>query len=190
MPFLDESQILKVGFKNVGKHVAISDKCSIYNASNICIGDYSRIDDFSILSAGSGGLTIGKYVHIACFSSMQGAEGIILDDYSGLSSRVAIYSSTDDYSGEFLTNPTVPARYRNVISGPVFLEKHVIVGAASVILPGVHIGLGAAIGAMSLVTKRCEPFSVYVGCPARKFKNRSMRLLDLEHEHHNEVYSG
>ncbi len=187
MPFLDENQIREIGFKEVGKHVLISDKCAIYNASNIRIGDHSRIDDFSILSAGPSGLTIGQHVHIACFCSIQGAESIVLEDYSALSSRVAVYSSTDDYSGGFLTNPTVPARFRNVISKPVFLEKHVLIGAGSVILPGVHIGLGTAVGAMSLVTKRCKPFSVYFGIPAKKLIDRSKKLIDLEHEHQKEV---
>ncbi len=44
--FYDSSELSKLGLKSVGKNVLISDKCSIYNPSNISIGDNVRIDDF------------------------------------------------------------------------------------------------------------------------------------------------
>lgn len=45
------------------------------------------------------------------------------------------------------------------------------IGANVVVLPGVTIGDGVVIGAGSIVTKDCEPDSVYVGAPARKIKS-------------------
>ncbi len=180
MPFLDVGRLENVGFKKVGREVKISDRCSIYNPQNISLGDFTRIDDYCILSAGKDGIDIGSYVHIACYCSLQGEGIIVLQDFVNLSSRIAIYSSSDDFSGESLTNPTIPDRYRNVISGPVIIERHVIIGAGSVVLPGVRIGTGAAIGAMSFVKTGCDPFGMYAGIPARKVKDRSRRLLELE----------
>ena len=63
---------------------------------------------------GKGGIEIGNYIHIAIFCSLQGEGKITLEDFSGISSRVSIYSSNDDYTGEFMSNPTVPAEYTNV----------------------------------------------------------------------------
>jgi acetyltransferase-like isoleucine patch superfamily enzyme len=62
----------------------------------------------------------------------------------------------------------------------VHLGKHVIVGTGSTILPGVTIGEGAAIGAMSLVTKDIQPWKIAVGIPAKEIKERDRGLLQLE----------
>ena len=104
----------------------------------------------------------------------------MLEDFSGVSSRVSIYSSNDDYTGDFLCHPTIPAAYRNVKIGKVVLGKHAIIGAGSVILPDVEIGAGVVVGALSLVKEDCESFGVYAGCPARKRRSRSRKLLELE----------
>ena len=60
MSFLSKKELNDLGFKSLGENVLISDKCSIYNAKNISIGDNTRIDDFAILSAGDGGIEIGN----------------------------------------------------------------------------------------------------------------------------------
>ncbi len=180
MSYLSQKDLLSFGFKELGQNVKISDKVSLYGTQYISIGSNVRIDDFCILSAGEGGIFIGDYVHIACYSSLIGKEKIQLDDFSGLSSRVSVYSSSDDYSGSFLTNPTVPNTYTNIISGMVIIQKHVIIGANVVILPNVTIGIGSAIGALSLVTKSVEPFCISSGVPARFLKKRKENLLLLE----------
>lgn len=182
MAFLTQAELEKIGFASLGKDVQISDKASLYNPARISIGDHSRVDDFCVLSAGGGGIVIGSHVHIACYSSLIGKMTITLEDFAGLSSRVCIYSSSDDYSGESLTNPTTPDRFRNVQHAPVKLGRHVIVGAGTVILPGVTIGEGAAVGALSLLMKNIDPFTIVMGSPPRKVGQRSMKLLELEQE--------
>jgi len=182
MAFLSQEKVAKLGLKYVGKDVQISDKASIYNPNNISIGDYSRIDDFCILSAGLGGISVGRYVHIACLSYMIGKGAIVLEDFSGISGRVAIYSSNDDYSGAALTNPTVLEQYRNATYGDVVLRKHSLVGAGAIILPSVEVGVGAVVAAMALVKHDCMEFSVNAGIPAKKIGNRKEDLLELEKE--------
>jgi len=180
MSYLSGAQLSKIGFAKIGKDVLVSEHASVYNPGNIQIGNSVRIDDFSILSAGNGGITIGNYVHIAAGSMLFGDCNITMGDFSGLSSRVCVYSSSDDYSGTCLTNPTVPKDLRNVISNPVTLGRHVIIGTGSVIMPGVVLEDGCAIGALSLVSKRCEAFKIYAGNPARFIKTRSRDFLALE----------
>ncbi len=180
MSYLETSDLNTMGFHSLGNNVLISSKASIYNPSNISIGDHVRIDDFCILSAGEGGIQIGNYVHIACYCCLIGNAPIIIHDFTNLSSRVALYSSSDDFSGEALTNPTVPYKFRKVTSKTVILHKHVIIGTGSTILPGVVLGECVSIGAMSLVNKNCDPFYIYYGIPARKRKKRKKDLLLLE----------
>lgn len=180
MAFLARATLESMGFASLGENVLISDKASIYNCKNIHLGSNVRIDDFCVLSAGAGGIHLGNYVHIAVYSLLIGAGSIRLEDFAGLSSRVSIYSSSDDYSGAALTNPTVPAEFTNVQTADVRLGRHVIVGSGTVILPGVVIHDGAAVGALSLVKKDCEPFGIYSGVPARRLGARKRDLLEVE----------
>lgn len=180
MAMLSRDAIEKMGFASVGKNVQISDRASFYGISMIAVGNNVRIDDFCVLSAGVGGIVIGDNIHIAVYTSLIGAGKIMLSDFCNLSSRVSIYSSNDDYSGEAMTNPTIPGRYTGVTHADVFIGRHVIVGSGSVILPGVTLEDGVAVGALSLVTKDCEAFGVYAGNPARRIKVRKRDLLELE----------
>lgn len=179
---LSREQIQSMGFASVGKNVQISDRASFYGIGKIHLGDHVRIDDFCILSAGEGGIHIGNYIHIACYTSLIGGGRITLSDFSNLSSRVSIYSSNDDYSGSTMTNPMVPDNFKNVQHAPVHIGRHVIVGSGSVVLPGTILGDGSAVGALSLVTSNCEEFGIYAGTPAKRISNRSKNLLELERE--------
>lgn len=182
MAFLSPDELRSLGLAGCGENVLISSKASLYNPGRIAIGNHVRIDDFCVLSAGEGGIEIGSFVHVAVFCSLIGAGKIILSDFSNLSSRVSLYSSTDDFSGEHMTNPTVPSRYTGVTHAPVSIGRHVVIGSGTVVLPGVAIGEGAAIGALSLVKEDCEAFTVYAGTPARPLKQRKARLLELEQQ--------
>ncbi len=180
MGFLNQDSLLAMQFQFLGEGVQVSEKASIYGASRISLGSYCRIDDFCVLSAGDGGIFIGRYVHIAVMSSLIGRGRIQLGDFCNVSSRVSIYSSSDDYSGAFMTNPTVPENYTNVDHRDVVLERHVIVGSGAVILPGVTIGEGTAVGALSLVNGSLDAFGIYAGSPIKRIKSRSTRLIELE----------
>lgn len=180
MAWLTSEQISNMGFAKVGSNVLLSDKSSYYNCPNIEIGNNVRIDDFCVLSAGSGGIFIGRNIHIAVYSLLIGGGKIVLSDFSGLSSRVSIYSSNDDYSGIAMTNPTIPTEFTNVTHADVIIGKHVIIGSGSIILPGVVIEEGAAIGALSLVKKDCQAFTTYAGYPLKRIGERSNKLLEVE----------
>lgn len=47
-------------------------------------------------------------------------------------------------------------------------------------MPGVVLNEGTSIGAMSLVLKSTQAWSIYVGNPAKKLKDRKKDLLELE----------
>lgn len=180
MAYLSREQLASLDFKHLGEDVRISDRAALYNTPAISIGNHVRIDDFCVLSAGNGGISIGDFIHIAVYCSLIGREHIALDDFCNLSSRVSIYSSNDDYSGATLTNPTIPDEFKAVQYGEVRLHKHVIVGAGSVILPDVTLGVGVAVGALSLVNRSAPEFSVLAGIPARQVGERKRDLLEIE----------
>lgn len=178
MSFLSNAELKEIGFRYLGSNVKVSSRASIYDASKISIDDNSRIDDFCVLS---GKVTVGKNVHIAVNCNLAGGElGITLSDFSGLAYNCNIFTQSDDYSGNTLTNPTVPKMFKNEISKKVVIGRHVIIGVGSVIFPGVHVADGCSIGAMTMVTKNTEEWAIYFGMPARKIKNRSKKLLELE----------
>ncbi|MFC0414203.1 acyltransferase [Cytobacillus solani] len=180
MSFYTSEELKKIGFKNFGENIKISKKCSIYSPESIEIGNNVRIDDFCLLSGGEKGIKIGSNIHIAAFSAIYGEGGVLLEDFCTLSSRVILYSLTDDYSGLSMTNPTVPKEYTGVIKAPITISKHVIIGTNSTVLPNVVIGEGSAIGAHSLVTKNINSWGIYAGIPAKKIKDRSKVLLNKE----------
>jgi galactoside O-acetyltransferase len=180
--FYTREELLKIGFKALGENVLISDKTSIYNAKNIEIGSNTRIDDFCILSAGSEGIKIGSYVHIACGVSLIGKEKITLEDFSAISGKSSVYSSSDDYSGSVLIGPTIPSEFTNVDHRPVYIGKYAIIGCNSVVLPGSIIPEGCGFGALSLVNGEYESYKLYGGIPAKYIKDRKHveEHLDLD----------
>jgi galactoside O-acetyltransferase len=179
---LSRNALEAIGFASIGADVHISDKASFYGAGRIKIGNHVRIDDYCVLSAGEGGIEIGNHIHIAVYTSLIGAGKITLADFCNISSRVSIYSSSDDYTGGSMTNPTVPDEFKNVQHAPVALGRHVIIGCGTVILPGITLEEGVAVGALSLVNKNCKSFGTYVGNPARRIKDRKRDLLVLERQ--------
>ena len=178
--YYNSGELRQFGFRQVGENVQLAKNMIIIGLQNISLGNNIRIDGHTVIAAHTGALTVGNHVHVGggCFLGCAGT--IILADFSGLSQNVSIYSGSDDYSGNTLTNPTVPDKYRNVKVAPVRIERHVIVGSGAVILPGVSIGEGASVGALSLVTKSLEAWGVYFGTPVKRLKARSSELLALE----------
>lgn len=186
MAYLSQEALEAMGFGKLGSNVRISDKASVYDCEKIELGDNCRIDDFCVIS---GRVKIGRFCHVASMCLVAGGKpGVTLNEFCGLAYGVKVFAQTDDYSGASLTNPTVPARFKRETLSPVTLGKHVIVGAGSVVMPGVAIAEGCSVGAMSLVSKSTEAWGVYFGSPARKIKNRKKDMLELERQFLEEFY--
>lgn len=177
--FYTLKELKEIGFHSIGgDDISISRKASIYSPGKISIGNHVRIDDFCILS---GHIEIGSYVHIAAYSALYGGtEGIFIDDFANLSSRVSVYSVSDDYSGMTMTGPMVPEEYKAVDSAPVHIERHVIIGSTSVILPGTTLREGSSFGSFSFINHDSESWSMNAGIPFKKIKDREKRVLELE----------
>jgi acetyltransferase-like isoleucine patch superfamily enzyme len=176
--FYSADELAGLGLRRYGDDVLIDRAARIIRPDRLELGSHVRIDAFSIISCGDGGVSVGDYVHIAAFAFLAGAGRIEIGDFVNLSGRVSIYTSNDDYSGATLAGPMVPERYRGTTTGPVTVGRHAIVGAGTVILPNVMIGEGAAVGALSLIRHDVAPFTVWAG--GRTLKERQRDLLELE----------
>ncbi|MEP0773316.1 MAG: acyltransferase [Acidobacteriota bacterium] len=174
------NQAASLPFKRRGEDVIVWPLAKIIAPQVIELGNSVIIDDF-VFFAGGQGAVIGDFVHIACHTSVTGGGAFVMEDFAGLSGGVRIYTGNEDYTGGSLTNPTVPAPFRQPIRSWVILRRHAIVGANAVILPGVEIGEGAVVGANALVRSSCEPWTIYVGSPAQPVKSRPRdTILRLE----------
>lgn len=180
--YFGSDELRGFGFASVGENVAIAKNCTIIAPERIEIGDHVRIDSNVHIVAAEGKVTLGSYIHIGGACHIAGRGGVMMNDFSGLSQGVRIYSASDDYSGEHMTNPMVPDEYLGFNVAPVLLGRHAIIGSGSVVLPGCNIGEGVAVGALALVTKSLPPWGIYSGAPARRLRDRSRRLLELEAE--------
>lgn len=173
--FYSEGELAELGLKSYGTKVLISRYAKIYSPEKISIGNNVRIDDFCVLS---GNITLGSHIHIAAYSALYGGVyGIEMEDYTGISARVTIYSAIDDFTGDYLIGPIHESLHTNVTGGKVVLHKFSQIGVNSMVFPYVQIGEGAVLGAMSMAKKDLAPWTINAGIPARFIKERTKTLL-------------
>jgi acetyltransferase-like isoleucine patch superfamily enzyme len=163
-PYYSRDELLAFGFLNVGDPVWISRKCSFYAISG-SVGHHVRVDDFCVLK---GHLVIGNYVHVGGFVSLSGVAGTVeLCDGCSLANRVSIYTGSDNFQDSGLNSNLVPQHMVRTIKGDVRIGRAALVGAHSVVMPGVVVGDVAAVGALSVVYFPVEPGCVLVSGSAR-----------------------
>jgi galactoside O-acetyltransferase len=166
---------------SVGENVRVHRSVLFFNGKKIRAASNIRIDCFSLVSAGDEGIEIGHNVHIAAGVHIYGSGGrILIHPFVGLSSRVTVYTASDDYREGYLTGPTVPDDLKKLKCAAVTLGRHTIVGAGSIIMPGVVTGTGAAVGALAFVNRNVPEFAIVAGNPAREIGTRGKLLLELE----------
>jgi len=172
-----------------GENVRIH-RTVLFFGNNIDIGSNVRIDCYSVITSGKP-VILGNYIHMGAGVHVFGTEGVKMDDYSGLSSRCSIFTSTEDYVEGYMTNPTVPDSFKKVFAAPVHLKKHVILGCGSIVMPGVTLKEGVSVGAMSFVNKDARPYTIIAGTPAREIGKRNKEQLSkMEKALLSSKYSG
>lgn len=161
----------KKKLKYCGENVIIGKTVRIRKPEECIIGDNTIIDDFSYISCP---IEIGKNCHIASHVSISGGEGKFkMGDYSTISNHCSLHCASSDYTKVSLDLPSVPkeqqfgGEIKNIILG-----NFVTIGAHSCLLPGVLAKDGSSCGAYSLVKDIMDEWSLYVGIPAKKIKNR------------------
>lgn len=111
-------------------------------------------------------LTCGSRVSLNRYTIINAYGGVSIGDDTLIGPFVVIHSANH----RFLPNKTI--RQSGYDVKPVSIGADVWIGASAIILPGVTIGDGAIVAAGAVVTKNVEPYTVVVGVPAQKLKDR------------------
>jgi len=165
----------KIIFKKRGADVRINELAVISRPELVEIGNHVAIDMGVYISVNA---KIGDYIHIAPHVCIIGGADavIIMEDFSGISAGSVLVCASDDFRMGLL-GPFTPIEFRHVINKPIILKKYSCVGVNSVVMPGVTLGEGSVIGAGSVVTKNTEPWTVYIGSPAKAVSVRDAKLV-------------
>ena len=159
------------------------------NVIDSVVGDGSKIWNFCNVY----GCTIGRNTQIGSYCEVR--KGASVGDDCRLQSYILVAEDcvVGNYvligPGVIFTNDNEPSALKSSEKTwklkPVRVEDHAVLGARSVLLPGVCIGERAVVAAGSVVTRDVEPWAVVMGSPARKvgdirespFKERWPELL-------------
>lgn len=158
-------------FQCYGEDVIISDQAIIKHPHLCRIGSHVAIDNVSFSTS----VDIGDYIHIAPYVCTIGGKNsnVIFEHFSFAAAGTKIVAGSDDYTGVGLVSPVIPMEYRSVIFSSVIFGRFSGCGVNCSILPGVTFGEGAILGANSLAITDLEPWTIYVGSPARPVKIRN-----------------
>jgi putative colanic acid biosynthesis acetyltransferase WcaF len=110
-------------------------------------------------------LVIGDDVYIDREVNLYSTFGIEIGDRVIVSAGTVLCTPSHDYQV-----PDYP-----LIGSPIKIDDDCWISAEAFILPGVHIGKGAVVGARALVSKDVEPWTVVAGNPARPVKPRRLK---------------
>ena len=108
-------------------------------------------------------LTCEDAVGVADRVILYNAAPMFLGSHAIVSDGAYLCGSTHDYN-----DPAFP-----MISKPISVGRYAWVCSRAVVGPGVKVGDGAVLGQCGLTTKDLEPWTVYVGMPARAIKSRT-----------------
>jgi len=156
-------EIRGASFIDLGKRLTTGRNCRIE-----VFTDESNYRNKEIILSFGNDITLNDNVHIAAKYSVKIGNNVLI------ASKVFI---TDHNHGNYEhdgSSTLIPPVERKLCGKPVIIEDNVWLGEFVVILPGVTIGKGSIIGAMSVVTKSIPPNSIAVGSPAKVIKEYDM----------------
>ena len=135
----------------------------------IIVGDFTYIADSDFESHvthlyewNAVRLVIGKFCQIAA-----GVEFVM----NGANHQMNAVSTFPFFTLEGW-NASAPQKSNMPLKGDTVIGNDVWIGQNATIMPGVHIGDGAIIGANSLVSKDVEPYTIVAGNPIRIIRKR------------------
>lgn len=137
------------------------------------IGNFSIIEDYSCLNNAVGDIIIGNYCRIGLNNTVIGP--IHIEDGVNISQNVVLIGLNHNYQD---INQNIIEQ--GITTAPIHIGSDTIIGANTVILPGVSIGKHCFIGAGCIVTKNIPDYSVAIGNPARIIKRYNFSTLKWE----------
>jgi acetyltransferase-like isoleucine patch superfamily enzyme len=140
----------------IGRNCYLGRNVEVSGGGHIVIGDYTSIQDRSILV---GDVNLGRYCVLSLNVLMTSGRHyfrkwppLLIRDQDA---RVAAH-----------------AELNAAHSKPITIEEDCWLGMNSVVMPGVTIGRGSIVGSNAVVTGEVPPYSVVAGAPARVMRRR------------------
>ncbi len=121
--------------------------------------------DFKFYSFGNISIGEGSVINRSCL--FDNRNHIKIGKNVSISRNVSIYTGGHDNDSPFF----------EMKSSPVFINDHAVVYSGAMIMPGVHIGMGAVILCGSVVTKNVEAMTIVGGVPAKVVDRRKSLLM-------------
>lgn len=128
-----------------------------------------KISDYVLIVPYGGKIVIEENVYIGPFTVLYGHGGLRI----GKNTLIAAHSIIVP-SNHIFDRVDIPINKQGLTCKGIQIGEDVWIGAGVKILDGVKIGNGCVIGAGSVVTQTFEDFSVVVGSPAKKIKDRGI----------------
>jgi len=162
--FYPQAKIIRLPFD-------IRNKGYIKIGKNFTTGFGCRIDAFPLNNEIKTCIVIGDNVQINDYVHIAAVGSVIIGDNVLMASKIYISDHNHGSYNDFRSDsPDVKPIDRLPVIKPVIIEDNVWIGESACILPGVTIGKGSVIGALSVVTKNIPPFCIAVGVPAKVVK--------------------
>jgi len=164
--------------KSCGENVFISGNVEIRRPHLITIGSHIAIDTGFYCTVGA---QLGDYIHIGPYTTIiGGAEGFLtMGHFTTIAAGSRLICVSDEHLGAGLVGPTIPDGFKdNLIKKPIFIERFASIGTNCIVYPGVTLAEGSVLGAGSLLNRNTEPWTIYVGMPARAVKHRSQLMKE------------
>lgn len=89
--------------------------------------------------------------------------------------RIGDHATVSQYSFLCTASHDVTSAHMRLITSPIEIADQSWVCAGVFVAPGVTVGTGAVAGAMSVVTKDVQPWTVVAGNPAKMIRERSVQ---------------
>jgi len=135
------------------------------------IAESARVDSFVKVEGGLG-VTIGDCTHVASFCHINGGGGrVTIGRHVGLSSGAKVLGGRAEIVG-LSTSAASPPEMQIVTRLHTRIGDYCLIGTNAVVMPGVVMGEGAALGAGGVATKNIPAWEIWAGVPARKIGQR------------------
>lgn len=163
-------------FKSIGEDVFIHETVIIKHPNLCRIGNHVAIDNGVTISTV---IELDNYIHIAPYVCTIGGKNtkVTMKNFSFIAAGTKIVTGSEDYTGKGLVGPTIPIEYRELILGDILFDKYAGCGVNCSVMPGVKFNEGSILGANSIATSDLEPWTIYVGSPAKPIKKRNKQII-------------
>lgn len=152
----------------LGSGVVVEPGVLIFHPETVTLGDNVYVGHNAILEGyHRNTMVIGRDTWIGQGCFLHSAGGLTIGKAVGIGPMVKILTS--QHTGH---DRRLPVRYTPLDFAPVVIDDGADIGVGSILLPGVHVGEGAIVGAGAVVTGAVAPYTVVAGVPAKLLRQR------------------